>query len=176
MEINLKRFIKAKNARKITILASSIAIVFSFFGVLIVKYHLQNVNAELEKPVLNAEKLAMFQENSLVPVSSPKNPDPRVKSKISALITAYSSTPWQTDEDPFITAAGTPVRDGVIANNLLPFGTKVRIPELYGDKIFVVEDRMSKKKWNYHFDIWFSETQAAKNFGAKETYIEILGS
>jgi len=37
------------------------------------------------------------------------------------------------------------VRDGVIATNILPFGTKVRIPEIFGDKVFVVEDRMARK-------------------------------
>ncbi|MBI2036999.1 MAG: hypothetical protein HYT14_01400, partial [Candidatus Liptonbacteria bacterium] len=53
-------------------------------------------------------------------------------------ITAYSSTPEETDSTPFITASGTHVRDGVVAANFLPFGTAVKIPELYGDRLFVV--------------------------------------
>ena len=122
------------------------------------------------------EKMAFMQGNTLLPVSNPSGPEAKVASKVPVIVTAYSSSVWETDNDPFITAAGTWVRDGIIANNLLPFGTKVRLPELYGEKIFVVEDRMSWKKGNYHFDIWFPSYSEAKNFGAQRTYIEILES
>ena len=102
--------------------------------------------------------------------------DYEVVKKVKMVITAYSSTPDQTDDSAFITASNKQVVDGIIANNLLPFGTKVRIPELYGDKIFVVEDRMNKRKGNYHADIWMEEYQDAKNFGAKISYIEVIES
>lgn len=89
------------------------------------------------------------------------------------VITAYSSTPWETDDSPFVTAAGTHVRDGVVAANSLPFGTKILIPEIFGNKVFTVEDRMAPK--NYHkIDIWFSSTKEAKQFGVKKTKILIL--
>ena len=94
--------------------------------------------------------------------------------KIKVVITAYSSTPEETDSTPFITASGKNVRDGIIANNLLPFGTKIKIPKLYGDKVFVVEDRMNKRKSNYHFDIWFPSKNLALNFGVKTAEIEVL--
>lgn len=94
--------------------------------------------------------------------------------KIKVLITAYSSTSDQTDDTPFITASNKYVKDGIIANNMLPFGSKVKIPELYGDKIFVVEDRMNRRKSDYHFDIWFPSKQLALNFGVKTAYIEVL--
>ena len=55
----------------------------------------------------------------------------------------YSSTHDQTDDTPFITASGTYVRDGVVAANFLPIGTVIKIPDLYGNKTFVVEDRMN---------------------------------
>ncbi len=96
--------------------------------------------------------------------------------KVKMTITAYTSTPDQTDDSPFITASNKQVADGIIANNMLPFGTKVRIPELYGDKIFVVEDRMHSRKGLYHADIWMEDLQDAKNFGAKTAYIEVLES
>ena len=120
------------------------------------------------------ERLAMIGENSLLPISNPSEPEPQVAQKIRVVVTAYSSTPAQTDDNPYITAAGTWVKEGIIANNLLPFGTKIRIPELYGDKIFVVEDRMHRKKGYYHVDIWFASYGEAKNFGAKRTFIEVL--
>jgi len=121
-----------------------------------------------------SRELAIVEGNSLLPVSEPTNPEPQPVWKIRVVITGYSSTLWETDDDPYITAAGTWVREGVIASNWFPFGTKVRIPELFGDRIFVVEDRMSWTKGNYHVDVWFPSYWEALNFGAKRTYIEIL--
>lgn len=115
---------------------------------------------------------ASMQGNTVIPVSNPFEP---VKTKkVRVVITAYSSTVCQTDDTPFITASGEWVRDGIVANNMLPFGTRITIPELYGDKTFIVEDRMAQRKGNYHVDIWFPEYQQAKNFGSKLTYIEVL--
>lgn len=88
--------------------------------------------------------------------------------------TAYSSTPDQTDDTPFITASGQVVRDGIVASNYLAFGTKLRLPELFGDKIFVVEDRMHKRFSADRLDLWFPSRETAKNFGIKETVMEIL--
>lgn len=95
----------------------------------------------------------------------------KVISKKKVLITAYSSTPDQTDSTPFITAANTHVHDGIIASNFLPFGTKVRIPAMFQGKIFTVEDRM---KSDTKVDIWFSSRQEAMNFGARVLEIEIV--
>jgi len=98
----------------------------------------------------------------------------KVVQKIKVVLTAYSSTPEETDDTPFITASGKTVADGIIANNMLPLGTKIRIPELYGDKIFTVEDRMNRRKSNYHFDIWLPSKDLAINFGVKTATIEVL--
>ena len=100
-------------------------------------------------------------------------PEPIVKRELYITVTAYSSTPDQTQGDPFITASGARVRDGIIAANFLPIGTKVRFPEKFGNKIFVVEDRMHQRYWN-HADIWMSTRDAAKEWGAQYTKIEIL--
>ena len=128
-----------------------------------------------QEPIFPEAALSEFltiEKNSLI-ANSPL-PSPRVVKRIKVVATAYSSTPQQTDDEPFITAAGTRVRDGIIANNLLPFGTKIRIPELYGEKVFVVEDRMHWRKGDYQIDIWFPSYWEAKNFGAKRIYMEIL--
>lgn len=117
--------------------------------------------------------MATIQENTVLAKTGSVNSS-QVAKKIKMVITGYSSTPEQTDSTPLITASGSTVRDGIVANNKYPFGTKVRIPELYGDKVFVVEDRMSAKKGNYHLDIWFSSQSEAKKFGSELTYIEIL--
>ena len=88
-------------------------------------------------------------------------------------ITAYSSTPEETDDTPFITASGKLVHEGIVATNILPLGTRIKIPALYGEKIFVVEDRMHPRKRN-NVDIWMPTTRSAVLFGAVFTDIVIL--
>ncbi len=92
---------------------------------------------------------------------------------VKMLATAYSSSVDETDDTPFITASGDHVADGIIANNMLPFGTKVRIPQ-FGDKIFIVQDRMNARKGNFHLDIWKTSKQEAINFGSKMIDVQIL--
>jgi len=88
-------------------------------------------------------------------------------------VTAYSSTPEETDDTPFITAKGTPVRRGIVATNLFPFGTLLKIPALFGDEIFVVEDRMHIRKENF-VDIWMPSKEEAINFGIHYAQILVL--
>lgn len=92
---------------------------------------------------------------------------------IKVVLTAYSSTVDQTDSTPFITASNTRTRDGIVAANFLAFGTKVKIPAIFGDKVFTVEDRMAKKH-DGKIDIWFSERYLAQKFGVKEADVIIL--
>lgn len=76
---------------------------------------------------------------------------------LNVFATAYSSDPWQTDSTPCLPAMAsfdlcenykkTGVED-TIAANFLPLGTKVRFPDLYGNRIFTVRDRMNKR-YNY---------------------------
>lgn len=90
-------------------------------------------------------------------------------------ISAYSSTVDQTDASPFITANGSYVYDGLVAANFLPFGTKIKIPEYFGDKIFTVEDRMNKRYW-HKIDVWFPDRKSALEFGHRVLKIQILES
>ncbi len=86
--------------------------------------------------------------------------------------TAYSSDVAQTDSTPFTTASGSTVRHGVVAANFLPIGTKIKMPKLYGDQIFVVEDRMNKR-YAKRMDIWMGTREEAKQFGVRNVEIEI---
>jgi len=88
-------------------------------------------------------------------------------------LTGYSSREEETDSTPFITAYGETVRWGTVATNAYPFGTKLRFPEIYGDKIFVVEDKMHSRYRN-RIDIWFPEYEKALGFGIKNTKVEVL--
>lgn len=86
--------------------------------------------------------------------------------------TAYNSVPEQTDSTPFITASGTTVHFGTIAANFLPIGTMIKIPDYFGDKIFIVEDRMNPR-YDKRIDIWMEEIADAKQFGVRTVKIEI---
>lgn len=101
----------------------------------------------------------------------------KVLSSSTHTMTAYNSDPAQTDDTPCITANGFDVckhgEEDTIAANFLKFGTTVRIPELYGDRIFVVRDRMNKRYSN-RVDIWMKEKTAARKFGVKVAKIEIV--
>jgi 3D (Asp-Asp-Asp) domain-containing protein len=137
------------------------------------------------------DDLTIIQGHTLMQISSPENPAPickkqeppicptpktypapAPKSKVT-VITAYSSSYDETDGNPFITASGTNVRDGVVAANFLKIGTKVQIPALYGDKVFVVEDRMASYN-NGKVDIWMPSKAQALQFGVKRTEIVVL--
>ena len=103
-----------------------------------------------------------------LPEAGPREP---IK-KIKVLATAYSSTVDQTDSDPFTTANGKKVKDGIVAANFLPFGTKIKLPGVAGDKVFSVEDRMNRR-FNERIDIWFSTREEAVKFGVKYVEVEI---
>lgn len=88
-------------------------------------------------------------------------------------VTAYSSSVDETDSTPFHTALGTEVRDGIVATNMLPFGTLIKIPELFDDKVFVVEDRMHPRK-RWIVDVWMESKGKAKEFGAHFADVQIV--
>lgn len=93
--------------------------------------------------------------------------------QLYSVVYAYSSTVGQTDASPFVTASGERVRDGIVANNCLPFGTVVTFPEIYGAKEFVVTDRMAARYGCNSFDIWFPDLMAARTFGVHRTTVSI---
>lgn len=87
--------------------------------------------------------------------------------------TAYTSDPGETDASPFTTADGSRVRDGIIAANFLKHGTRVRIPEYFGDKVFEVHDRMNAR-YDQRVDIWMVKKSDAYAWGVRRVKIEIL--
>jgi len=107
-------------------------------------------------------------QKQVLPVSADREAPRTMKIPVSA----YNSLPNQTDATPFNTADGTYVRDGLIAANFLPLGTRVKFPELYGDKEFIVKDRMNPR-YNYKADIWMENYSDAIHFGVHYTTIEI---
>lgn len=83
---------------------------------------------------------------------------------------AYASSPYQTDSTPCITAAGTRVRQGIVASNFLPLGT---ILEINGER-YIVEDRMNPRYQGRFVDIWFPSTETALAFGRQKLEATII--
>jgi 3D (Asp-Asp-Asp) domain-containing protein len=87
--------------------------------------------------------------------------------------TAYTSRASETDDSPFTAAWGDQVYWGMVASNAFPRGTKIQIPDYYGDKVFVVLDRMNARYY-YRLDIWMPELPDAKNWGSRYIKINVL--
>lgn len=99
----------------------------------------------------------------------------KVVKTIKMIVTAYSSTPDQTDSTPFRTASGLDVRtlkegERIVANNLLPFGTKVEIDGV----VYTVADRMHRRKGTLMMDIHMLTREEAKAWGAPLKDIKVL--
>ncbi|KAA0206706.1 hypothetical protein EDM68_01220 [Candidatus Uhrbacteria bacterium] len=99
-------------------------------------------------------------------VATEKEARPTALKTIYMDSTSYTSRPQETDADPFVTADGSDVRDGIVATNVLPFGTKVRLPTVFGDRIFTVHDRMNAR-YSYRIDVWSNDLTKAKQYGVK---------
>lgn len=85
------------------------------------------------------------------------------------IITAYTARTEETDDSPTITASNQIVREGIIANNCLPFGAKVKID----GREYEVQDRMNKRYDCNHYDIYFEDLDEAKIWGVKKLSVEI---
>jgi len=86
---------------------------------------------------------------------------------------AYTSEVGQCDGSPFTTADGSQVRDGIVAANFLPIGTRLRIPQYFGNQVFEVHDRMNAR-YTYKMDIWMLNKPDALKWGVRSVKIEIL--
>lgn len=91
--------------------------------------------------------------------------------KVSAVVTAYTSSEDETDDTPFITASGSRTGPGVVAcPSKYPFGTKVEI----AGREYVCEDRMARRyRDGEYFDIWVETKREAFAWGRKELLVII---
>lgn len=139
--------------------------------------------AILEKQVAIEEVARPSADSKTVEIAPEVRPEPaievsdKVVSESVRVITAYNSEAAQTDASPCITANGFNVCEhGVedtIAANFLKFGTKVKIPELFGDRIFIVRDRMNKRHAD-RVDVWMLDRTDALKFGKRTAKIVVI--
>jgi 3D (Asp-Asp-Asp) domain-containing protein len=121
-----------------------------------------------------AEEFLVLMANAIAPVNSPVGGSARtLRQAYWVQVSGYNSEVAQTDDSPFITAKGTHVRWGIVASNMFPFGTVIKIPSLYGDQIFVVEDRMNSR-YQQNVDIWFESKADALALGRRMVQIEVI--
>lgn len=123
----------------------------------------------LAYPALAIAADSTFHPNRLPIVKEERKP----RKVLTVVATAYNSLPEQTDSTPFITANGSTVHPGTLAANFLPFGAYVSFPELYGDRIFMVEDRMAQRYGYGRVDLWMEEYAEAREFGVKRLKMEV---
>lgn len=131
------------------------------------------------RSVLDTQEIAFGDDSETIlehgkQVRLPKSSEiePKQLMKINVIVTFYSSTSDQTDDTPFITANGTLVRDGIAAANFLRLGTHIKLPELYGDKVFIIADRMHPR-FTDRLDVWVKTRQEALKKGIHYTTLEI---
>jgi len=184
---NYQRIISLKQAKRLVIL---VIFIFLFDLLLFPFPAIANDIVEEEKISSDQAMLVNFNQvnlgngniifdtgDAIIANHLPENNIWSVKSASYHHITAYNSEVGQCDNSPCITANGFDLCEhGIedsIAANFLPFGAKIRIPALFGDKVFVVRDRMNARYAN-RLDIWMLKKEDAKQFGVKLAKIEVL--
>jgi 3D (Asp-Asp-Asp) domain-containing protein len=176
MKIRLSRIVpatrkKARFALSAGAFVTGLAITFSVFAATI-----QTVAApqDIDELLEEFPALSTIQENSFIQHNIPETPlnGYRTIEEYIVTVTGYSSTSDQTDGSPFTTASNEQVQWGYAATNLLlngnimPFGTKIMIPELFDDEVFEIQDRMNRR-YSDRVDIWFPSKDPAKKFGVR---------
>ena len=100
---------------------------------------------------------------------TPLPPQSKVVDNFQATVTYYNSLPGQTSGNPNITADGTWTHFGVVAANCYAFGTKIRIPALFGQQVFEVHDRGGFGC--DHVDVWLP---VGERLETTRTSVELL--
>jgi 3D (Asp-Asp-Asp) domain-containing protein len=88
----------------------------------------------------------------------------------TGIFTAYTAIVSQTDSTPTITASNQKIREGVVANNCLPFGTKIKV----NNRIYEIQDRMNERYRCDNFDIYLLKHSEALDFGRQTLKYEII--
>ena len=156
-----------------------------FYGPVLADYAVKQAEAaslSQDEEIISLDQVskagAMDQEAAkLAESTASSSPEIKVIRTSRHVITAYNSEAAQTDASPCITANGFNVcnhgEEDTIAANFLKFGTKVQIPELFGDRVFVVRDRMNKRHSD-RVDVWMKDRSDAIKFGVKVAEIRVV--
>lgn len=125
-------------------------------------------------------RIVVVERPVSVPVVTPTGLPERAL-VLELTLTAYSSTPDQTDATPFVTASGQRVRDGIVAVSRdlerlgLGFGSKLVVTRVAGPgcgpeaqelvgRVLEVQDRMHRRKAR-QLDVWRASRKEALAIG-----------
>ncbi|MFH0857361.1 MAG: hypothetical protein V1848_01275 [Candidatus Magasanikbacteria bacterium] len=124
------------------------------------------------------EVITIVEESLNFPVSEDRGP----RYTVWVLATGYSLEKAQTDSTPCIPANGenlcvmreTQGYHNTIAANFLAFGKRIRLPDYFNDKDFIVRDRMNERyNGQMRIDIVFDTRAEAKAWGARWVKMEV---
>ena len=91
-------------------------------------------------------------------------------SAFTTVVTAYSSSEEETAGDPFITASGKYVRDGIVAcAEKYPFGTQFLIE----DRVYDCQDRLAPE-YRHRIDIWMPSKGEALEYGKRLLRVQLV--
>jgi 3D (Asp-Asp-Asp) domain-containing protein len=130
--------------------------------------NLKQINLEIFYEATPA--VMVYKANATLPEKVEREISDQPQDSLVAEFSAYTARVEETDNDPITMASGRSVYDGAIANNCLPFGTRIEV----NGKVKVVEDRMNSRYDCNHFDIFFSDYDEAIQFGRKELSYKII--
>jgi len=155
----------------------------------VISIYLIIVIINLQMPQISLAQLIVSQNeplyyNEILPsemVNDQKLPEIPLREpmrQVKLYVTAYTSHASQTDGNPCNTAFNINLcnreNEDVVATNYLnlPVGSKLKIPEYFGEKIFTVVDRMNPR-FQKTIDVWMKDYNQAIKFGRKFTIVEI---
>lgn len=101
---------------------------------------------------------------------APKEDSPASVAERLGNFSAYTAEEAQTDSRPSEMANGEEVYIGAVANNCLPFGTKIEVVGV----VYTVADRMNRRYACNHFDIYFESKDEAMEFGRRSIGYTII--
>jgi len=160
------RLFRTNKYQKMFEIITTLIIVVNFLGCMVIP---QVVNAQTHEIVTILPITKYINNTKIIPF--PISGERKTTHTIWVVVTAYSSTPDQTDSTPCVTANGYNLcnqykkqnETNTIAANFLPFGQQVRLPELFGNKIFVVRDHMNERYGYGRIDLWLPTREQQKN-------------
>jgi 3D (Asp-Asp-Asp) domain-containing protein len=127
----------------------------------------------------NADSSIFANMSAMVATSSPVTATSTKVTRTTRRVevSCYTSEVKQTDASPFIAARGDYVQYGMVAANMFPIGTVMKIhgiPTVSDDEIFVVRDRMNTRYQN-NVDIWVTDKDMCLHtIGRRMATIEII--
>lgn len=155
-------------------LAQKAAIMFKYGAVAVALVGVIPTTAIAEPSIGTSGSQALSEAAAVIADNSFKKPK---EVRMVVTVTAYNSLENQTDDTPCIPASGYNLceanTENAVAANFLPLGAKIKIPALFGDRIFTVHDRTARK-YGDRVDVWRKNYADAIAQGIRRVEIVVL--